>query len=197
VLLDEFVLREFRGRTGWWGNKQAFQLGFKYFNVFGLNNLDFQSEVNYIRPYTYTHFDNNNSNPSYTSYNMPLAHPLGANLQEIASILRYQPIPRLQLQLRGFITLTGLDSGRSNWGSNIRLDYRSRENDYNNTMLQGVKSTIIYTHFQASYMLRQSLFLEAGLGYRQQDFAVVYPNFSSLILTFGFRLNAAPRLFEF
>lgn len=197
VLLDEFVIREFRARQGWWGNKQAFQIGMKYFNVLGLKNLDLQTELNYIRPYTYTHFDNNNSNPSYTSYNMPLAHPLGANVQEVAGILRYQPFPRLQIQLRGFISQSGLDSGASNWGSNVRLDYRSRQKDYGNTMLQGVKSTLVFAHFQASYMIRHQLFIDLGLGYRRQEFDVFYPQFSSLLATFGIRLNVAQRLFEF
>jgi hypothetical protein len=128
---------------------------------------------------------------------MPLAHPLGANIQEVAGILRYQPFPRLQIQLRGFISQSGLDSGASNWGSNVRLDYRSRQKDYGNTMLQGVKSSLVFAHFQASYMIRHQLFIDLGLGYRRQEFDVFYPQFSSLLATFGIRLNVAQRLFEF
>lgn len=76
VLLDEFFLKEIRAGNGWWANKFGVQVGGKYINAFGLKNLDLQGEMNFVRPFTYSHFD---SVSNYTHYNQPMAHPLGAN----------------------------------------------------------------------------------------------------------------------
>ena len=91
LLLDEFKLSEVRAGDGWWGNKFGFQLGGKYIDAFNIKNLDLQLEHNRVRPFTYSHGD---SVANYTHYNMPLAHPLGANFQEVIGIARYQPAPK-------------------------------------------------------------------------------------------------------
>ena len=93
LMLDEFNLRKLRDdSSGWWGNKTAFQLGLKYIDVANISNLDLQLEWNRVRPFTYTHFD---SVSNYTHYNQPLAHPLGANFNELVAVLRYQPTGKL------------------------------------------------------------------------------------------------------
>lgn len=189
VVIDEFKINDFRARNGWWGNKQAFQLGVKWVDAFGLDHVDVQGELNYIRPYMYTHFDNNNSNPSYTSYNHPLAHPLGANLYELIGVVRYQPLRKLWITAKAFVIQIGLDTAGTNWGSNPRLDYRSREREFGNTMLQGVRSTIVRGDVLITYMLRHNIFVDAGLTYREQLYAMRFSNHSTLVATFGFRMN--------
>ncbi|RYY00403.1 MAG: hypothetical protein EOO53_22035, partial [Gammaproteobacteria bacterium] len=78
LLLDEFKLDELKRK--WWGNKFGYQLGAKYIDAFGISNLDLQAEWNRVRPFTYSHDD---SVANYTNYNQPLAHPLGANFNEL------------------------------------------------------------------------------------------------------------------
>ncbi|HEX4852279.1 MAG TPA: hypothetical protein VFV08_15795, partial [Puia sp.] len=91
-VINEFVLHEvLHYSDGWWGNKQGLQLGFKYINVFNIKNLDFQFEMNLVRPYVYSH---NDTVSNYSNYNQPLAHPLGANFREFVTMLRYQPAPK-------------------------------------------------------------------------------------------------------
>jgi hypothetical protein len=101
-VLDEFVLDNIKEGNGWWANKFAIQAGLKYYDAFGVSNLDLQAETNIVRPYTYSHnpiVTANNGIPygSYTNYMQPIAHPLGANFNEVIGILRYQPLPRLNV----------------------------------------------------------------------------------------------------
>ncbi len=97
AVLDEFVISEIRSGAGWWGNKYALQLGGKYISALGIDNLDLQFEYNRARPYTYSHQD---LYRSYTHYEQPLAHPLGANFDEVIGIVRYQPVDRLTLKAK-------------------------------------------------------------------------------------------------
>ena len=53
---------------------RVYKAGFKYIDAFKIKNLDLQGELNYVRPFTYSHFD---SVANYSHYNQPLAHPLG------------------------------------------------------------------------------------------------------------------------
>ena len=77
-MLDEFTAKEMFANNGYWANKYGIQLGGKYFDAFGVRNLDLQAELNMVRPYTYSHYD---STSNYTHYNQPLAHPLGADFR--------------------------------------------------------------------------------------------------------------------
>ena len=57
-VLGEFKFDEVTSGNKWWANKQGFQIGFKSFNLFGINKLDFLTEYNQVRPYTYSHREN-------------------------------------------------------------------------------------------------------------------------------------------
>jgi hypothetical protein len=118
LLLDEFKLSEVKAGNGWWANKFAYQLGAKYIDAFGISNLDLQTEINRVRPFTYSHDD---SLANYTHYNQPLAHPLGANFGEWIGMVRYQPVPRWTVQAKAVYYLQGRDVDSVNWGSNIFL----------------------------------------------------------------------------
>lgn len=87
ILLDEFLLKEVVANYGWWANKQAFQIGFKNFDMFKITHFNFQTEFNYVRPYTYAH---GSVQQNYGHMNQPLAHPLGANFWESISFLNYR-----------------------------------------------------------------------------------------------------------
>lgn len=155
--LDELKVKEFLGGNGWWGNKWGLQLGGKYVDAFNIPNLDLQGEVNIVRPYTYTH---NDSVSNYTHYNQPLAHPLGANFVELIALARYQPVPRLYLSARAIYSNQGMDDTDTNWGSNIFLDYNTREKDYGNDLKQGLLSKVANVSLTASYEIRDNLFFD-------------------------------------
>lgn len=196
AVIDEMIVGEFIGGDGWWGNKQAAQLGLKYIDVAKINNLDLQLEWNLVRPYTYTHF-NEESFSNYQHYSQPLAHPLGANFREIAAIVRYQPTARLMLTAKGIFTKIGYDPNGENWGSNIFLDYNTREMDYGNETGQGAPSNIQFFDLTASYQLRHNMFIDLKQTIRNSDSTLPQFNFNNSATIFTFRWNMPQRLFEF
>ncbi|MDJ1495898.1 hypothetical protein QNI19_23390 [Cytophagaceae bacterium DM2B3-1] len=214
VMLDEFLLSHVRARDGWWGNKQAIQLGAKYIDVLNIRNLDLQTELNIVRPYTYTHTltkvqnspgSTDSSMVSFTNYvhnNLPLAHPLGANFVEWIGILRYQPVKRLQLTGKLIITKYGADQANgdgttTNWGGNIRLDYDTHEKEYGNTIGQGVRTNIVFADMTASYMIKHNLFVDGKLTIRRLDSALPERNLNSVIAYLNLRWNIPQRLQEY
>lgn len=169
-VLDEFTSRELFQSKGYWANKYALQLGGKYFNAFGLENLDLQGEINMARPFMYTHKD---TLANYTHYNQPLAHPLGASFQEVLGIARYRPHQDLEVLLQGSYSLQGRDTAGSNYGSDIFAHYHHRSPAIGGTtnhgyrMISGIQEQTAHIYLQLAYEIRQNLFVDLGLGHRR------------------------------
>ncbi len=163
LVVDEFLYSNVVAADGWWGNKQAGQVGLHYVDAFGLSNLDVQAELNVARPYTYGHDD---IYTSYAHYKMPLAHPLGANFREWVGLLRYQPLPRLQVLGKLIVAQYGADSAGSHWGSNVLISYDERErlppggNDRGHFIGQGVGTQLQMADLTLTYQVRHNLFAE-------------------------------------
>jgi len=158
LMMDEFVFKElFIERRGWWANKYAIQIGGKYINALGVNGLDLQIEYNMARPYTYTHRD---SSASYTHYNQPLAHPLGANFRETVFLLNYQISKRWRIEGRAIHAEVGDDNSGQNWGGNLLLPHTSRVQEYGNEIGQGVPGTIDLQGVEISYQPFHRVILE-------------------------------------
>jgi hypothetical protein len=86
LLLDELDSKKLlHSRT--LKNKTGFQAGIKYFDVFSVTNLYLQVEYNQVRPWAYAA---GRVSQSWTHYNEPLQHPLGANFRELALMLDYR-----------------------------------------------------------------------------------------------------------
>jgi len=162
LIIDEFNFKELKNDKSWWGNKFGTQLGFKYIDVANISNLDFQLEWNRVRPFTYSHFD---SVSSYSHYNQPLAHPLGANFNEVIAIVRYQPIGKLNLMGRLIFWKQGLDSasGRNAGADIFRLNTDGRTSNFGYETLNGVNSKGINASFLASYEIYENIFIDANL----------------------------------
>jgi hypothetical protein len=196
-LLDEFNLQKSKEDDGWWGNKWALQLGAKYINAFGIKNLDLQLEHNRVRPFTYSH---NDSVANYTHYNQPLAHPLGANLNEMIGIVRYQPLPKWTAVAKLFYWKQGLDSGSRSFGGNIFLPNRPphRQGDYGYDIVSGIESKTVMASLLLSYEVKQNLFFEVTAMYRKFDVpSYSYMNSNRSIISAGIRWNIHRREFEF
>lgn len=194
-VLDEFKFSELTGGNGWWANKFGLQLGGKYFNAFGVNNLDLQAEVNLVRPYTYTH---NDTLANYTHYNQPLAHPLGAGFVEILGNIHYQPLNHLHLNLRGMYYRQGADTGMSNFGNNIFMPNTSRSETFGVTLINGPEKSVALLNLNAGYEIRESLWGELGCTHRRtaQD-AVLGAGYSTTYFYAGLRLNMPRRNYDF
>ena len=165
-LLDEMTIAELKNNNGYWANKFGIQAGFKYHNAFGVSNLYLQGETNIVRPYTYSH---KKPTLNYGNFNQPLAHLWGSNFMEMIGIVRYTKNrwfgnAKLTFGKKGFDT----ENNTTSYGGNIYLSYDDRENDYNNNIAQGNKTSIFITELQAGYLVNPStnLKLFAGLTFR-------------------------------
>ena len=194
AVLDEFVISEIRSGAGWWGNKYALQLGVNYINALGIDNLDVQLEYNRARPYTYAHED---LYRSYTHYEQPLAHPLGANFDEVIGIIRYQPINRLTLKAKLIRARSGTDRDSTNWGGNILLDDRTREQDYNNVLRQGVPTELVVADVMASYQLWHNIFVDLRYLRRTRTAPEVLVNEKNSFASVALRWNIRQRNYDF
>lgn len=196
ILIDEFVLSALKENSGSWVNKWGIQAGAKYVDAFGIKNLDLQLESNRVRPFTYSHSD---SVSSYTHYNQPLAHPLGASFQEFIGIVRYQPAPRWFLEGKLFYWKQGTDTSNTvSYGSNIFLPYtfRNRDNDFQTGVDLNPSKTVLGS-LLLTFELRQNLFLDLSALFRKYDVAATGVSTRTTVISFGVRLNAARRVFEF
>ena len=124
-------------------NQTGYQAGIKYYNKYG----EFQLEYNQVRPYTYSSSD---SLQNYSHYDQALGDPLGANFKELIGIinLRYH---HFSLHLQGNYALKGLDSTSTNYGNNIFLPLPANTN--NVSILQGIRSTLMYMDAHISYLM--------------------------------------------
>jgi hypothetical protein len=193
AVLDEFVLDQMTSGKGWWANKYALQAGLKYVDVAGLPNLDIQVEYNMARPYTYSH----NTSSSYSNYSQSLAHPIGANFNEWVAIMRYQPIPKLNIGAKCFLLSTGLDDVNQNWGGDILKNSTTRQSEYGNVVGQGNKTDILFLDFTASYMLKHNLFIELKQVVRKSESTLPRYNNDTSLSSFSLRWNIPARTYEF
>ncbi|TAL58123.1 MAG: hypothetical protein EPN85_12300 [Bacteroidetes bacterium] len=183
IILDEFLLKEVLAifkklahptdpsiKYGWWANKQGLQFGFKSFDLFTMKNLIFQTEINAVRPYTYTH---GSVQQNYAHYNQPLAHPLGANFAESVSFLNYQHKKWL-FETEFLYAMYGKDENGKNYGQNIFESYSTHPNEYGNKFFQGLKTNLLYTKLKIGYYFipTANLIAEAGVAVRQEKNSV-------------------------
>lgn len=197
IYFDEFKSKELFAGKGWVNNKFSVQLGGKYFDALGIPNLDLQGEVNIVRPFTYSHYD---TDANYTSYNQPLAHPLGAGFGEVIGMASYQPVKNLFLKATAMYYKQGLDSAGSNYGSNIFLNYNTHtpvnplDPEHGYELTNGVKVTTLSLSFNASYELKENLFIDLGATNRVMKYdAGNHADITSTYFYGGLRLNIARR----
>lgn len=194
AVLDELKIDELRAGNGWWANKFALQGGLKYIDVAGIDNLDLQLEANLVRPFTFSH---STQYASYSHYRQPIGHPLGANFTELVAIMRYQPLPRLQISATGFFARKGLDGPNENWGGDILKNNQTRQQEYDNAIGQGVAQRITYGNVLASYQVRHNVFLDFHFLFRQSESDLPAANVNSTATSVALRWNIASRTYEF
>jgi hypothetical protein len=153
-LLDEFSLGDVKKQEGSWKNKYGYQLGAKYFNAFGIENLLLQAEYNHVRPYVYSHLD---PLTNYGHNNQSLGHQWGGNHREFLLIGRYHKDrwfadAKFTFGKRGFDFNS--DTDRLNYGGDIYRGYEeSRAFDTNVKVGQGNSTTVFITDLQAGYLV--------------------------------------------
>ncbi len=150
-LLDEMTVSKFFGEPGYWGNKFATQLGVKGHYRYHNHLLFARLEWNRVRPYTYSH---HRISINYAHDNYPLAHPWGANLNEILFRLKWR-YGRYFAGMGFTYGLQGVDfpSETKTYGGDIYRDYEDRISSDQVKILQGNLFKRTYVNMEAGYKL--------------------------------------------
>lgn len=191
-LLDEFNFSILKKDRTWWANKYGLQLGFKYIDVLGIDQLDFQVETNIVRPYTYSHNDSLNS---YSHFNQALAHPLGANFKELIFNFNYKPYKNFYANAKFIHAIQGEDKDSRSYGSNILksnalrpVDEEGKLIDYGYFIGYGNKITKSQYKLNLSYMIYHNCFVDFDIIYYSEQFEKSRKS-EELYFGAGLRLN--------
>jgi hypothetical protein len=193
LLLDEFKLNEIKAGTGWWGNKQAFQIGLKSFSVAGIKNLDLQGELNFVRPYTYQH---RSTLQNYAHYNQALADPQGANFIEGVFLADYR-IKRWHAAAKIIAAKIGMDMNGENDGNNIFENYFTYRSEYGNYILQGRKTDFLYYELKAGYLVNPLYNFSVEIGIASRELKNTISDEKSMQFTFGIRTSLMNKYYDF
>lgn len=170
LMFNEFRLSELLSDKGWAGNKYAFQLGLKSYNLFKVDGLDAQFEYNQIRPFVYSQYD---ALGTYTHQGQSVGHPLGANLKEGVGIVSYRH-RRLLLRMQANIIAYGDDYPSDSvvsLGHNPELASGRLNTYYGVHMLRGLRTDISYFDGMASFIInpKSMMNITAGVRIRKRD----------------------------
>ncbi|MEO6902328.1 MAG: hypothetical protein ABI315_04145 [Bacteroidia bacterium] len=190
-LLDDATAHNYKTTIG---NKNGYQLGFKYFNMFRIKNLHLQAEYNQVRPYVYAATQ---PAQSYTHYNQSLAHPLGANFKEVVGFLNYKK-NRFFTELKIVYGIKGVDTLFSNFGGNVfKADNVNTFTGTSPAQINGNLTTIRYQQIYIGYLLNEATNLNiiAGVSYRVQSNNEFISH--SMFIFFGIRTSLRNFYYDF
>lgn len=185
LIFDEFKLSELKARNGWWANKWGVQAGLKTFDLFTIPNLDFQTEMNLVRPFMYSH---NNIVTNYAHFNQPLAHPLGSNFGEIVTFLRYKH-RRLSAEIGYIYAQHGADTAGLNYGNDLFRSYRTVAREYGNDFFQGQKIELTMFRATLSYLINPNYNLNVYVGFQSRNEKFSDQLTNQNLLLFGIRTS--------
>lgn len=180
---NNFKCKELFNGDGYWGNRYGFQIGYKTFNIANIQHLDFQTEINYVRPYTYTH---QTKSESYSHARQALAHPCGANFVESISFLRYN-WKRIFVETKFEYLVYGADTTNAYFGHNIEKQSTTIANEYNATTLQGNKTTTTFADISLSYLINPKYNMMFSLGTSFRNTKTETTEAKQCLLFVGFR----------
>jgi hypothetical protein len=184
LLLDEFYLKEILAHNQWWANKQGFQLGYKCFNFADVKNLFLQTEMNVVRPFTYSH---GSPQQNYSNAGNPLAHPLGSNFFEWLGLVSYTH--QNYIFSGKFVSaIYGLDPDGLNFGQNINKSYMTHDHDYDNKMFQGIRTNLINVELKAAYKFNTAFPLQMEFIFGARHEHNVYKVKDDFYVQFGLSL---------
>jgi hypothetical protein len=174
-VLDDLIISRVNDGTGWWGNKYGLQTGIKSYNFMNIKGLFIRAELNFVRPYTYSHGQIGDyediTNISYGSYVQALAHPLGANFIEAVAQLKYRSGRFLGYAQLNFAEKGIDDTNFTSYGGDIYMSYNLRPDDTGIRFLQGNQVNFTYARAGISYIINPAfdLILDSYVQYRDLE----------------------------
>lgn len=158
VVYGQFLVDQ--GPVGAGNSTNAWQLGFRGYDLFGAKALNYLFEYNTASPYTY-------SSPypivNYAQLDEPLAHPFGANFREWLGILNYS-IGRFDLQGQLNYARYGVDDSNVNYGKNIQAGNTQNVPGGNISTGQGVATSFKYAEGTVAYVINPKTNLRVEIG---------------------------------
>ena len=106
---------------GFWSNKFAWQLGGMWAAPFGLQDVDVAFEHTRVEPYTYSHF---NSQNTFSTSGQILGSAIGPNAMSFWGQLRWTPSEKFSLEL----DITLIEHGENIYDSTGKLIYNAGAN---------------------------------------------------------------------
>jgi hypothetical protein len=187
LMLDEFRLQEIKANNGWWGNKYAYQIGFKTYSIFKNHKSMLVAEYNHCRPYTYAH---TYSLQNYGYLTQSLAHPQGSNFREAIAQFYISLPKRWFVRLEGQFIRFGSDPAGKNMGSDMYKPQWTHPNNNGNYIGQGTLNHQLSGALSVSRMLipewRLQGFISGNLTFRKTGtdkdfFPIVQAGISTLL----------------
>lgn len=192
VLYGQFLINHW-GKKNTSDRRMGWQAGAKYFDVGGIKNLNFQVEYNSVRPYTYQGED---SSIGYAHYNQSLAHPMGANFNELLLMVNYQ-YKRFYASYKMSYILSATDTSlNQNYGNNI-LDIGSTATTLTNVKIQNGFAYKVADHeIRAGYILNPkiNMVIEGKVQFRK--YTSTYIGNTSSLKSNSFMISFATSIFN-
>ena len=215
-VLDEMTVKKFTSFKGSTSNKQAYQLGVKSYDCFGVKGLFLQLEGNVVRPYMYSHTPQGTGclvgEDNWAHYNEPLAHPWGANLWEM--------VFRSQYNLKRWFFKYKLNYGQygddwdvendvwANYGHNVYNDYQTAivlhyDDDGKPTgdghyLLTGRETTVMMNDVVVSYLVNPAYNMNIFAEVAHRHFAGEgLDTKNDFIFSFGIRTTLDRKYYDF
>ena len=165
-LLDEFTVEELFSNSGYWANKYAFQFGLRGSEKYKSGNFNYLLEYNHVMPFTFSQV---NPITNYGNYYQPLAHPTGANMNELLGYINYN-FDNFNFLFKVNQINSGLDTASFNFGGDIYKSYQTRSFEYGNKILQGLKNNSLFIESSINYIINPvtNLRVEVGLLYNRE-----------------------------
>ncbi len=197
VFLDDLDIARSREGEGFYRNKLAWQAGLKWFRPWGVENLFVRAEYNRIRPYVYAH---KVPRQSYTHYNQPLAHPLGANADEFVAIVAHR-VKRFYGEAKLTWARYGEDTLGSHYGKDLDVsdfDIPGFPEVYGVRTLQGVDTRVVGSTWRAGYLINPVARLAVELRVDTRHLRNANGRREEMVwLQAGLRTNLFPRYYDF
>jgi hypothetical protein len=196
LMIDDMKFSELKKGNGFFGQKLAWQLGYKYFDFLNIRGLYLHAEYNVAQPYTYAH---KVPEQAYTHYNQPLAHPLGANFKEGVIVFGYTK-NRWLIKARLTGADVGLDSAGNHRGQDIfRSDYLipGYPNSTGNRVTQGKLTNIQGVGLSAGYVINPRTNMMLTASYTLRTISSNSVQVTDSFINFGVRTSIRDLVFDF
>ncbi len=177
-------------------NKNGYQVGLKYFDLFTIKNLHLQLEYNSVSPYSYA---SSNPEQSYSHFNQSLAHPLGANFNEAIGFINYR-LKDFFIEIKGIYAAKGSDSSTFNYGGNIfKSDdtFPVTQSMISNTVAQGVKTNLLIEDIHIGYLVNPNTNFNIVLGITNRTEKIGNVTNNTQLVYFGIRTSLANLYYDF